>query len=411
MAAVPAAGETRGASHADTVSLEQYSLWIWPRTRDMNVAVLGAGYAGLKLTRRLEQQLPPDVSLTLINDSTTHLVQHELHRTIREPTVAETIQVSLNEVLDSVELIEARVTDIDPETGQVRLDGEGAPEEFRYDLGAICLGAETAFFEMESVREHAIPLKRLSHATQIRDDVLRLADAGGDVVVGGAGLSGVQTAGEITALLDEKGASEQVSVRLVEMADEVAPGFAPEFQTAIRAELEDAGVTVQTETAVVGATAETVQTDGGELPCDRLVWTGGIEGAKTMDGDRRSVRADLRLSDSTFVVGDAAKVIDADGEPVPASAASAIREAKTAATNIARLATAGDGLEPRLDRYRSDVPGWVVSVGSGAVAQVGPQIVRGAPAKAMKATIGAGHLAGVSALRQAAQLAEAELSQ
>jgi NADH dehydrogenase, FAD-containing subunit len=376
----------------------------------MNVAVLGAGYAGLKVARRLEQELPAHISLTLINDSPTHLVQHELHRTIREPSVVDTIQVSLREVLDSVELIEATVTDVDPGTGVVKLDGDDAPEEFRYDFGAICLGAETAFFGMESVQEQAVPLKRLSHAGQIRDDVLALTESGGDVVVGGAGLSGIQVAGEIAALADERGATDQVSVRLLEMADEVAPGFAPEFQQAIRAELEGAGITVQTGTAVTGATDDSVQTDAGTLPCDRLVWTGGIQGATTMDGDRRTVRADLRLSDSTFVVGDAAKVVDADGEPVPASAASAIREAKTAATNIARLATADSGLEPRLDRYRADIPGWVVSVGNGAVAKLGPQVVSGGPAKAMKATIGAGHLAGVSALRQAAQLAEAELS-
>jgi NADH dehydrogenase len=132
-----------------------------------------------------------------------------------------------------------------------------------------------------------------------------------------------------------------------------------------------------------------------------------------MDDDRPVVRRDLRLTDSTFVVGDAGKVVDADGQPVPASASAAIREASTTATNIGKLvdhAQSGEGgFAPRLDAYRFDVPGWIVSVGDGAVAQVGPSVVTGGAAKAMKASVGAGHLGSVGAMRQAVDLVEAEL--
>jgi NADH dehydrogenase len=105
-------------------------------------------------------------------------------------------------------------------------------------------------------------------------------------------------------------------------------------------------------------------------------------------------------------------VVDADGEAVPASAAAAIREAKVAATNVVRtaeyLADGGD-FTPRLDRYRFDVPGWIVSVGDDAVAQVAGGVVTGAAARAMKATVGAGHLTSVGAVRQATDLVREEL--
>ena len=154
--------------------------------------------------------------------------------------------------------------------------------------------------------------------------------------------------------------------------------------------------------------------EGGDLAYDQLVWTGGIVGTGAMHDDRPVVRRDLRLSETTFVVGDAARVVDADGQAVPASAATAIREAATAAANISLLADhrldPTSNFEPRLEAYRDDVPGWIVSVGDGAVAQLGPTVVRGGPAKAMKATVGAGHLSSVGAVKQAVDLVEQELN-
>jgi NADH dehydrogenase len=165
---------------------------------------------------------------------------------------------------------------------------------------------------------------------------------------------------------------------------------------------------------VEGATDSVVETDAGPVPYDQLVWTGGITGQPAMADDRPVVRGDLRLDDRTFALGDAARVVDADGEAVPASASAAIREARTAATNITRVVRHEldghpDDVGPHLDQYRFSVPGWIVSVGDGAVAQVGPTVVRGAAAKAMKATVGAGHLGSVGAIRNAVDLAESEL--
>jgi NADH dehydrogenase len=134
-----------------------------------------------------------------------------------------------------------------------------------------------------------------------------------------------------------------------------------------------------------------------------------------MAGDRPTVRSDLRLDARTFVVGDAARIVDADGEAVPASASAALREANAVAKNVARLVrhetdADPDDFAPRMEPYRFDVPGWIVSVGDGAVAQLGPTVVTGSAAKAMKASVGAGHLGSVGAVKNAVELVEEELS-
>jgi len=385
----------------------------------MRVAVFGAGYAGLSLARRLERTLPTDAELVVVDESTDHLVQHELHRVVRRPSLADEITVDLDAVLDC-EVRQADVTHVDPDAGEATLspvsegataETDGGEETLSYDVGAVCLGAQTAFYGLAGVREHATPLKRLAHARQIREDFLGLGD-GDRVVVGGAGLSGIQVAGELAALADEEGVDSEVL--LLEQEAEVAPAFPESFQQAVHESLLDAGVTVRTGDGVTAADETAISLDTGEdLAYDQFVWTGGIQGPPALADDRPVVRADLRLGDRTFAVGDAARVVDSDGEAVPASASAAIREARVAADNVAALVehrrTDDGGFEPRLSRYTFDVPGWLVSVGNDAVAKVGPTVLTGRAAMAMKTTVGAGYLSTVGAVENAADLVREEL--
>lgn len=379
----------------------------------MQIAVLGAGYAGLALARKLEKELPDETNLVVVEETGHHLVQHELHRVIRRPSLADQISIPLTEVLDC-EIRETRVESVDPDDGSVVLADDADdeldiddPDELDYDYAAVCLGAETAFYDLPGVEEHAIPLKRLDHAEEIREGFLD-AD-GGRVVVGGAGLSGVQVAGELAALADEE--LMDVKIVLLEQFDHVAPAFPANFQEAVREQLEARDIEIRTGTAVERADDGTITlADGETLDYDEFVWTGGIRGSDAMDGDRARVDSTLRLGDGTFVVGDAAQVVDGDGEAVPASAQSAVREARVVADNIVRLVEDRDDVfDPRLDQFTFNSPGWLVSVGDGAVAQVGPTVVTGTAAKALKATVGAGYLSSVGAVRNAVDLIGEEL--
>ncbi|MEF8821412.1 MAG: FAD-dependent oxidoreductase [Halovenus sp.] len=399
----------------------------------MRVAVLGAGYAGLTVACRLERTLPDDVELVVVDESSDHVVQHELHRLVRYPELSDVISVPLDDILTSARIEQATVTDIDTEAGVATLEDDGETETLEYDYAAVCLGAETEFYGLTDVEQYATPLKRIEHAREIRADAL--AASGGDAVVGGAGLSGIQTAGELAELATEE--ELDLDVTIVEMADQVAPGFDATFAGAIRRELEVRDVTVETGVAIESADESVVHLeDGRSLSAEVFVWTGGIRGPASLGGDRLATAGDLRVSDSTFVVGDAANVTDEADRVVPASAQSAIREGGVAAENILKLVgetgtesgtvtipvTGQDGedsqseaaepdesAETSLTQYSYSSPGWVVSVGNGAVAKVGPVVFSGEPAKATKAGIGAGHLGSVGAISKASQLVAEEL--
>ena len=396
----------------------------------MHLVVLGAGYAGVTLTKSLERRLPADVELTLVDESPDHLVQHELHRVIRRPTLANEITVSLTDVVDRASVHVATVETIDRDSRTVEL----STGPMAYDVAIVCLGAETAFYGLEDVRERATPLKRLAHAREIRAGFFAAMEADRPrIVVGGAGLSGIQTAGELAELAREEGVTDRTTVTLLEQLDAVAPGFPPRFQRAVRSALADLDVDVQTEATVTGADdAKIGFEDESSVDYDQLIWTGGITGPAALDGERPLVEADLRLDERTFVCGDAARVTDAEGTAVPASAQSAVREARTVAANVTRLVErerdASSGSEREViagsdrtapeethtddafEQFSFDSPGWLVSVGDDAVAQVGPLVLSGRAAKAMKATVGVGYLSSVGGVRKGADLAFAEFT-
>ncbi len=357
----------------------------------MRIAVLGAGYAGVALARTLERRLPPANDLVVVDERASHLVQHRLHRVIRNPSLADELEIPLSSVLDRARHRQVSIESVDADAGTVSHD-DG---DLEYDLGAVALGARTDFHGLEGVAEHGTPLKRIGDAEQIRAEALSVIDdSDGRIVVGGAGLAGVQVAGELVALVNERDANEDVAVHLVEQADRVAPTFPERFRRAVDAELRDRGVVVETDRAVERATADrVVLSDGTDLAYDQFVWTGGITGGSALGGDRPTVRARLRLGDRTVGLGDAVSVVDADGSVVPASAQTAIAQADVAATNLERLVAyhrdGATGFEPELETYRYDTRGWVVTVGDGTVATVGPGVLTGAPARAFKRGIGA----------------------
>lgn len=374
----------------------------------MRVVVLGGGYAGVVLTDRLEDRLPADVDLVVVDDTGDHLVQHELHRAIRRPEFADGVVVPLDDIFDRARVEVATVERVDRDTQKVELaDGTS----LGYDVAAVCLGAETAYYGIPGVEAHASPLKRLPDAARIRSEFEALVESGGGTaVVGGAGLSGVQTAGELAAFAREEDAD--IDVVLLEQRETVAPSFPEQFRDAVRDELAREGVDVSTSVTVSRATEEAIETDDGDVAYDVFVWTGGIRGPDALGGERVDVRGDFAVDDRTLVLGDAARVVDAEGTVVPASAQAAVREAKVAARNVetvvADLRERDDGFRPRLEQYTFDSPGWLVSVGDGAVAQVGPSVLRGAAANAVKSGVGASYLASAGGIREAVGLLREE---
>ena len=339
------------------------------------VVVLGSGYAGAGAVQSLQRSLDGDqAAVTWVSDVDYHLVLHESHRCIRDPDVREHVTIPVDDIKSpDVEFVQAKVTGIDCDRRVVELeDGE-----LDYDYVLVGLGSQTAFFDIEGLEEHAHTLKCLDDALTIHDDLERaLEDATpadpARVIVGGAGLSGIQVAGEVADFRDERDAP--VEIRLVEGLDQIFPGNDESVQSALRSLLEKRDVTITTGEFIDGVDEETVTTaENGAYEYDVLVWTGGIAAHEEMhDAKLEKDERDLRFetddrfqtsSERVFAVGDAALVEQGEDEHAPPTAQAAWQAATVAGRNVARA------IEDRpLKEWTHKDKGTVISVGEDAVA-------------------------------------------
>ena len=385
------------------------------------VVVVGAGYAGAGALKRLESELDSNVDITWISEHKYHLVLHEVHRCIRDPSVESKVAIPVDDIKSpSTEFVSGRVANVDVDDRVVELEDD----EIEYDYLLLGVGSRTAFFGIDGLQEHAHELKSLDDARAIHADVEEAAaeasrDDPAQVIVGGAGLSGIQTAGEIAEYRDEHRAP--IDVTLVEGLDEVFPGNDPELQGALRRRLEALDVEIITGEFISQADEDAVYLGGGEddpgeeLAYDVLIWTGGITGHEEVHGvgvqqDDRSHRinadADFQTSDErVFALGDAALVDQGEDAVAPPTAQAAWQAAEVAGENVARA------VEGRpLKTWRHDDKGTVVSVGDDAVAHgiklpvIGefPVNVFGGPAaRTLKKAIATRWIADISSPRDA----------
>ncbi|WP_178917352.1 NAD(P)/FAD-dependent oxidoreductase [Natronomonas gomsonensis] len=380
-----------------------------------DVVVLGSGYAGTGAVKRLESELDGEADITWVSDVDHHLVLHESHRCIRNPEVQEKITFPVSEIKSpSTRFVQGRVEGIDTEDRQITLDDDSTID---YDYLLVGFGSQTAFFGIDGLKEHSLTLKSLDDALEIHEAITEAAREASrndpaQVIVGGAGLSGIQSAGEIAEFRDKHRAP--LDVHLVEGLDNVFPNNDPVVQAKLRKLLEEKDVEIHTGEFIGEVDEETVYVgDEMELDYDVLLWTGGITGqdaAETaaVDKDERSNRiesaSNFQTSDErVFALGDAA-LIDQPGQeqPAPPTAQAAWQAAEVAGENIARTIRG----QP-LKEWEYDDKGTLISVGSKAVAHD----VKGLPvdtfggpaAKALKKTVAARWIKTVNGFADAAK--------
>ncbi|WP_247728558.1 NAD(P)/FAD-dependent oxidoreductase [Halovivax limisalsi] len=337
-----------------------------------DVVVLGSGYAGAGAIKSLQSSLGRDASLTWISDIDYHLVLHEVHRVIRDPAVQTDITIPIGSIADeTTNFVNDRVVGLDTDERVVELETEA---DVSYDYVLVALGSRTAFYGIPGLEAESYTLKSLDDALEIHEAVKAAGEAAtrGDpaqIVIGGAGLSGIQSAGEVAEFRDEHRAP--IDVHIVEAMEEIFPGNDPSIQGALRERLEDANVRIHTDDPITEATADAIHFDEGDpLEYDVLLWTGGITGQDALDGaeldnqhNRVEATSTFQTSDErVFAIGDSA-IVEQNDAPAPPTAQAAWQAAEVVGTNIARA------IEGRkLQSWRYEDKGTVVSVGERAVA-------------------------------------------
>jgi len=337
------------------------------------VVVLGAGYAGAGTVSKLEEELGADAELVWVSETDYHLVLHEAHRVIRDPGVRDKITIPVEDVKSrSTEFVHDSVVDVDTDDRVVELeDGDDEP----YDYLVVGIGSETATYGIDGMAEHPLTLKSLDDALEIHERVKEAArdatrEDPAQVVVGGAGLSGIQSAGEVAEFRDRHNAP--IEVTLVEALPEIFPPGDSEIQGALRHRLEAADVNILTDDPITAATEDSLEFDERDsIDYDVFLWTGGVTGPSELsdvdveaEHNRLNAESTLQTEDErVFAVGDCSMVSQGEDEAAPPTAQAAWQAADVAAENVKR---AMDGRP--LETWTYDDQGTLVSVGETAIA-------------------------------------------
>ncbi|WP_280236661.1 NAD(P)/FAD-dependent oxidoreductase [Nocardia cyriacigeorgica] len=272
------------------------------------ILILGAGYAGLSAAVNLGARVKrrEDVRVTVVNAGERFVERLRLHQAATGQQLAE---FDIPALLDSIGVgfIRGRVREIDPDANTVRLaDGR----LLHYDTLVYALGGVADTGRVPGADDHAFALDGPADAAGLAAYLNRLDT--GTVVVGGAGLTGIESAAEI--------AERYPRLRVLLLGrDEPGADLADKPRAHLRAGLDRLGVEVRAGAEVVKVLADSVElADGASIAADAVLWTSGVRalplaaaaGVVVDDLGRIVTDATLRSVShpNIYAVGDAAAI-------------------------------------------------------------------------------------------------------
>jgi NADH dehydrogenase len=361
------------------------------------VVVLGAGFGGLTLTRRLAKR---PVHVLLVDRHDYHLFSPLLYQVatamLNPSEVAQPVRRLLRGQRNA-EFLQAEVQCLDLERREVST----SRGRVRYDWLVIATGSTTNFFGNDSLRQRSYPMKELEEGMALRNRILtqfERAEWEDDpaqrrqllsfAVIGG-GPTGIEFAGALSELIAlvlrrdyRRIRADEPSVRLFEGGARLLPAFAPSLSEAALRSLRRKRVEVTLNTLVETVEQGQVRLrDGTEVLAATVIWTAGVRGvgldpglgAERTHGRRIPVDERLRVAGhpEVFAIGD-----EAGRDEFPMLIPLAMQQAEY----LAEAIPAGGPAAPF--RYRD--PGIMATIGRySGVAQFGRVRVSGVVGWAM----------------------------
>ncbi len=341
-------------------------IWASEQPARRNLVVVGGGFAGCALARSLARDLPEGVRLLLLSEESYTTFNPLLAEVIGASIFPEHVVAPLRQVVrpsDRTQFVMGRVEAIDLAAGSLACHTLAGPITLAFDQLVLAVGNRARTDFLPGLAEHALPIKTVGDALEIRNVVLRRlaqielesdvavrAELGHFVIVGG-GFSGVEVAGELADFLRSvrtyypRVRLEELTVSVVQNQDRLLPELPPSLGEAARRSLERRGVKCLLKTGAAEATAHGLALSTGErLRARTLIASAGNRPQGLVE------RLDLELSrgrilvnpdfsvpgfDGLWAIGDCASVVNSwDEQPCPPTAQFAVRQGAHVADNL-----------------------------------------------------------------------------
>jgi len=374
-----------------------------------HIVVLGAGYGGLRAALDLDRLTVGmrSMAITVIDRNLAHELVVELHELAVGRVSEQRLRLPLNRLLSGrrVQLLTGTVHACDLAHRTITMDNG----ILQYDHLIFAPGSVADYFTIPGLEAHALPLKSVADAVRIREHLRRLPHLARaahnleerqrllQIVVGGAGFTGIELAGELVDWMDQQRADGLIGGRegnvvVVEATGRTLPGFADDVARDAATKLARRGVQFQLLSPISAVEPGIVRlASDRHLPTGMVIWTGGVMAsplASTLQlptGTRGRIKVDRYLHPEGYpevnVIGDSALIHDPRTSlPWPPSAQLAVQHGRLAARNVV-AAIQRQPLHP----YVPGQPGEVISLGRrDAVATVGTIALRGTVAALAK---------------------------
>lgn len=328
------------------------------------VVILGAGFGGLTAARKMASFA--DVTVVDRHNFQTFLpLLYQVSTAgLAADHVAHPIRGALRKT--GVQFRMGTPLSVDHKNNTVKLDSS---EVLEFDYLVVALGSANADFGIPGVTEHALGMKSVHEALNIRTEVLRRFEdlcrfedeTIFSITVVGGGPTGVEMAGAFAELVrgplknDQRHAAAHIKINLIEAGPRILPMFSEKLSAHGKRDLEKLGVTVHLNTAVKEIKPRSIEvSDGRTIASEVTVWAAGVKGEPTgaqlnlpLVNTRIDVEKTLQVKHypHIFAIGDIAGFVGENGRMLPMVAPVALQQGRHVAQQIKRIA-AGQELKP-----------------------------------------------------------------
>ncbi|MEN8147108.1 MAG: FAD-dependent oxidoreductase [Campylobacterota bacterium] len=321
--------------------------------------IIGGGYGGIRAMQGLSSV--KELDIVLIDQNPYHYLQTEAYALIANEVSLTDVTVDLVALCkryENTEYKKAAVREIDLIARKVKSD----ELELDFDYLIIAAGSRTDFpTSIAGLEQYSHGVKTLQRAFEFKqqfefqlyermqseEDLFCKAF---NVVIGGAGLSGVEIAAEMghyakQFIHDNRMLCEGIQIYLIASRDKVLDGMHPYMQSKTEKCLDELGVKVLYNTRITEVKEDAVLLDNGtRIGFDFMIFAGGVKASALAHSlgcplnKKGQVKVDETLQvtchKNVYAIGDVAALVDLSGKVIPATANAAEQSAGVVVKNI-----------------------------------------------------------------------------
>ena len=274
------------------------------------IVVLGAGYAGILIAKKLEKKLKKSkvkASITIIDKNPFHTMLTELHEVAAYRVEEDSIRLDLRKVFANrnVTVVTDNITKVDYDSNKLH----GTLADYDYDYMVMATGCKPTFFGVNGAKEHSFTLWSYEDAVRLRyhiAEMFRQAAIELDLekkkallsfYVIGCGFTGIEMIGELAELVPVFCKQYQidpslVTLRTLDLFDRIMPILPEKATDRAMKRLQKMGVEVMLSTTVTDVSATSLTfapqgpryaqpVEGQEVtaPTYTVIWAAGTQGS------------------------------------------------------------------------------------------------------------------------------------